>query len=78
MIWQTLLDFLNRPLMMHILSWFFHYLIIMQYSNGEQADTSFEFTNDTFRLFLGLLLFIEYQKLRDCKTDWETPPDTFV
>ena len=52
--------------------------MIMQYSNGEQADTSFEFTNETFRLFLGLLLFIEYQKLRDCKTDWETSPDTFV
>ena len=52
--------------------------MIMQYSNGEQGDTSFEFTNETFRLFLGLLLFIEYQKLRDYKTDWGTPLDTFV
>ena len=37
------------------------------YGNREKADTSFEITNETCRLFLGMLLLIGCHKLSDCK-----------
>ena len=48
------------------------------YSHREKADTSFEITNETFRLFLGMLMLSRCDKLPNRKMYWETPPDTFV
>ena len=48
------------------------------YSHREKADTSFEITNETFRLFVGMLMLSRCDKLPDRKMYWETPPDTFV
>ena len=44
------------------------------YGHREKADTSFEITDETFRLFLGMLLLNGCQKLPDQKMYWVTPP----
>ena len=48
------------------------------HSHREKADTSFEINNETFCLFLGMLLLCGCYKLSDRKMYWESPPDTFV
>ena len=48
------------------------------YGHIEKADTSFEIINETFCLFLGMLLLSGCRKLPDRKINWETTPDTFV
>ena len=48
------------------------------YGNREKADTSFEITNETFRLFLGMLLLIGCHKLSDFKIYRETTPVILV
>ena len=48
------------------------------YSYREKADTSFETTNESFHLFLCMLLLCGCLNLPDRKIYWDTPPDTFV
>ena len=48
------------------------------YGHIEKANTSFEIINETFCLFLGMLLLSGCRKLPDRKINWETTPDTFV
>ena len=48
------------------------------YSHREKADTSFEITNETFRLFLGMLMLSRCDKLPDRKMYCDTLPDFFV
>ena len=42
------------------------------YSYREKADTSFEITNEIFRLFLGMVLLSGCRKIPDHKMYWET------
>ena len=51
---------------------------IKLYSHREKEGTSFEITNETFCLFLAMLMLKRCQKLPKCKMYWETTPDTFV
>ena len=44
----------------------------------EKADTSIETTNETFRLFQGMLLLSERHKFPDRIMYWKTTADTFV
>ena len=44
------------------------------FGHTEKADTSFEITNETFCLFLGMLLLSGCHKPPDRKMYWETPP----
>ena len=44
------------------------------YNHREKADTSFEITNETFRLFLGMVLPSGCHKIPDLKLYWETSP----
>ena len=48
------------------------------YSYREKAGTSFEITNETFCLVLGMLLLSGCHKLPDRKIYCETPPDIIV
>ena len=48
------------------------------YGHRQKADTSFEITNETLRLFLGMVLPSGYHKLSNRKMYWETIPDTFA
>ena len=48
------------------------------YSYRENAEISFEITNEKIRLFLNMLLLSGYHKLPDCIICWETIPATFV
>ena len=56
--------------------------MIVSYTNlhvqREKADTSFKITNETFCLFLGMLLLSGCHKPPDRKMYMETIPDTFV
>ena len=51
---------------------------IQLYSHRDKEDTSFEITNEIFRLFLAMLMLKRSHKLPECKMYWETTPDTFV
>ena len=51
---------------------------IQLYSHRDKEDTSFEITNEIFRLFLAMLMLKRCHKLPECKMYWETTPDTFV
>ena len=44
------------------------------YGHREKVGTSFEITNETFCLFLGMLLLSGCHKVADRKIYWETPP----
>ena len=43
-------------------------------SRREKENTSFEITNETFRLFLGMVLLRGCHKIPDHKLYWETSP----
>ena len=48
------------------------------YSHRENANISFEITNEKIRLFSSVLLLSGYHKLSDRKMYWEATPDIFV
>ena len=48
------------------------------YGKREKADSTFEFLNEKFRLFLAILLLTGYYKLPERRMYWETILDTFV
>ena len=51
---------------------------IQLYSHRDKEDTSFEITNEIFRLFLAILMLKRCHKLPECKMYLERTPDTFV
>ena len=46
------------------------------YGHREKGDTTFEITDETFRLFSGMLLLSGCHNLSDRRMYWETTPDT--
>ena len=70
----------DKGTLLRLFKLFFDDVLILGYTklygHREKADTRFETTNETFCLFLGMVLRSGCHKQLDCKIYWETIPDT--